>query len=81
MRNVLGITNELSQGLQKKDQDLVNAMDLVKSCKRRFQFMRDNGWVSLLEQTCELCTKNSIVILKMEDVFVAPERSMRGVKI
>ncbi|KAL5547866.1 hypothetical protein UlMin_003097 [Ulmus minor] len=30
MKNILGITNELSQVLQKDDQDIVNAMDLVK---------------------------------------------------
>ena len=54
MKTVLGITNELSQALQRKDQDLVNAMDLVKSCKRRFQHTRDNGWQSLLEETYDL---------------------------
>ncbi|KAM1336591.1 hypothetical protein ACFX2H_040527 [Malus domestica] len=33
MRLILGITNELSQALQKKDQDIVNAMALVEVCK------------------------------------------------
>ena len=32
MRDVLGITNELSQALQRKDQDIVNAMKLVELC-------------------------------------------------
>ncbi|XP_024190409.1 zinc finger MYM-type protein 1-like [Rosa chinensis] len=35
MRIILGITHELSQALQKDDQDIVNAMDLVKVCKRK----------------------------------------------
>ncbi|XP_004295983.1 PREDICTED: uncharacterized protein LOC101313497 [Fragaria vesca subsp. vesca] len=43
MRIVLGITHELSQALQRDDQDIVNAMDLVKLCKRKLQDMRDNG--------------------------------------
>ena len=30
MSSMLGITNELSKGLQRKDQDIVNAMKLVK---------------------------------------------------
>ncbi|CAL8991356.1 unnamed protein product, partial [Prunus brigantina] len=30
MRNILGITNALSQALQRDDQDIVNAMDLVE---------------------------------------------------
>jgi len=34
MKNVLGITNELSLALQRKDQDTVNAMDLVKIAKQ-----------------------------------------------
>ncbi|KAL4600486.1 hypothetical protein ACB092_11G202000 [Castanea dentata] len=34
MKNILGITNELSITLQKKNQDIVNAMDLVKVSKR-----------------------------------------------
>ena len=43
MKTVLGISNELSQALQKKDQDIVNAMSLVKVSKERLQKLRDNG--------------------------------------
>lgn len=43
MRIILGITHELSQALQKDDQDIVNAMDLVKVCKRNLQNMRESG--------------------------------------
>ena len=34
MRSILGITNELSQALQRKDQDIVNAMTLVQVSKQ-----------------------------------------------
>ncbi|XP_024178694.1 zinc finger MYM-type protein 1-like [Rosa chinensis] len=43
MRQVLGITNDLSKALQKKDQDIVNAMNLVTVCKERLQPMRESG--------------------------------------
>ncbi|KAK9278524.1 hypothetical protein L1049_028092 [Liquidambar formosana] len=43
MIKVLGITNELSQALQKKDQEVVNAMGLVKGAKELLQIMRDDG--------------------------------------
>ncbi|CAN6716732.1 unnamed protein product [Malus baccata var. baccata] len=33
MKVILGLTNDLSQALQRKDQEIVNAMALVKSCK------------------------------------------------
>ena len=45
MKNILGITNELSIALQKKkkkNQDIVNAMDLVKVSKQRLQVMRED---------------------------------------
>ena len=41
MKNVLGITNELSLALQKKDQDIVNAITFVQVSKQRLQMMRD----------------------------------------
>ena len=43
MKTIVGITNELSQVLQKDDQDIVNAIDLVKVCKQKLQMMRDTG--------------------------------------
>ncbi|XP_042386942.1 uncharacterized protein LOC121978705 [Zingiber officinale] len=43
MKHVLRISSELSTTLQKKDQDIVNAMDLVQVCKHRLQNMREDG--------------------------------------
>ena len=43
MKNILGVTNELSLLLQRKDQDIINAMTQVKVSKRRLQMMRDDG--------------------------------------
>uniref|UniRef100_A0A7N0VH27 DUF4371 domain-containing protein n=1 Tax=Kalanchoe fedtschenkoi TaxID=63787 RepID=A0A7N0VH27_KALFE len=45
MKNVLGVTNELSQALQKKDQDIVNAIDLVRISKEKLHIMRNNEFV------------------------------------
>ncbi|XP_029154547.1 uncharacterized protein [Arachis hypogaea] len=42
MKNILGVTNELSQALQRNDQDIVNAMALVKVSKQRLQNIRDD---------------------------------------
>ncbi|KAL4625418.1 hypothetical protein ACB092_05G024200 [Castanea dentata] len=58
--SVLGISNELSQALQRKDQDIVNAMKLVDISKQRLQVMRDDGWNSLLEEVSAFCEKNNI---------------------
>jgi hypothetical protein len=43
MKSVLGITNELSQALQQKDQDILNAMKFVEVSKQRLQVMREDG--------------------------------------
>ena len=44
MKILLGVTNELSKALQRKDQDIINAMNLVKVCKQRLQMIRENEW-------------------------------------
>ncbi|XP_057247557.1 uncharacterized protein LOC104883472 [Beta vulgaris subsp. vulgaris] len=40
---LLGITNDLSMALQRKDQDILNALDQVNITKKRLQAMRDEG--------------------------------------
>ncbi|XLR08215.1 hypothetical protein S83_036153, partial [Arachis hypogaea] len=50
MKSILGVTNELSQALQRSDQDIINAMTLVKVSKQRLQSIRDDGWSSLLNE-------------------------------
>jgi hypothetical protein len=49
LRMVLAVTNEFSQVLQRKDQDIENAMSLLKTSNERFKMMRENDWESLLE--------------------------------
>ena len=75
MKNVLGISNELSQALQRKDQDIINAMNLVNITKLRLQTMRDNGWESLLQEVNSFCVKHFINIPNMEDIFFSKGRS------
>jgi hypothetical protein len=53
----LGITNELSQALQRKDQNILNAMKLVEVSKQRLRAMREKGWNSLFEEISLFCAK------------------------
>ncbi|XP_050222231.1 uncharacterized protein LOC126672328 [Mercurialis annua] len=78
MKHVLGITNELSQTLQRKDQDIVNAMTLVKIAKQRLQLMRDSGWNSLMDEVTLFCNSHDIQVPNMEDVYIPPGRSRRN---
>jgi len=68
VKSVLGITNELSQALQRKDQDILNAMKLVEVSKQRLQAMREEGWNSLFE-VFVFCVKNNIVVPNMDDLY------------
>ena len=45
---ILGYTDELSQSLQKIDQDIINAIALVNLAKDRMQRMRCDGWEEFL---------------------------------
>ncbi|XP_057506609.1 uncharacterized protein LOC130789836 [Actinidia eriantha] len=80
MRSILGITNDLSQALQRKDQDIVNAMKLVQVSKEQLQLMRDSGWNSLMEEVSSFCVKNQIVVSNMNDMYVPRGRSRRRVQ-
>ena len=77
MITILRITNELSQTLQRKDQDIVNVITLVKVCKQQFQMMRDNGWSSLLDQVSYFCERHNIDIPSMNDTFLSRGRPQR----
>ena len=77
MRYILGVSNELSQALQRKDQDIVNAMKLVRISKERLQIMRENGWSSLLDEVSTFCGINKILVPDMDDIYVARGRSRR----
>ena len=42
LRRILAVTNEFSQALQRKDQDIENVMSLLKTSKERFKMTREN---------------------------------------
>ncbi|XP_050233531.1 uncharacterized protein LOC126682018 [Mercurialis annua] len=74
MLKLLGITNILSHALQQKDQNIVNAMNLIEVLKIKLQNLRDNGWDALLHEVNMFCNKHSIVVPDMEDQFLIPGR-------
>ncbi|XP_031283368.1 zinc finger MYM-type protein 1-like [Pistacia vera] len=80
MKNILGITFELSQALQRKDQDIINAMSLVHLSKRRLLLIRNNGWDNLLDEDSHFCIVHNINVPNMEEKFVARGRSRRNVQ-
>ncbi|KAM3246860.1 hypothetical protein P3L10_008627 [Capsicum annuum] len=55
MRDILAITNELNESLQKKEQDIANIVLFVKVVKKRLQDLRDEGWDPLIKNVSKFC--------------------------
>ncbi|XP_034229339.1 uncharacterized protein LOC117638313 [Prunus dulcis] len=72
-RFILGIINDWSKALQKKDQDIVNAMMLVQRCKQ--QSVRDDDFDDLLGKVSIFCGNNDVDVPNMDDLFVPQGRS------
>ncbi|CAA7017715.1 unnamed protein product [Microthlaspi erraticum] len=58
--------------LQRKDQDITNAMSLVHSTKRELQKLRDEGWSFLMDKVYAFCEKHNTNTLMMDEDFVDP---------
>ncbi|KAH1032688.1 hypothetical protein J1N35_044862, partial [Gossypium stocksii] len=54
-RPVLRITDNLCQALQRRSQDILNAMSLVLTTKDLIQKLRDDGWNELLKNVISFC--------------------------
>ncbi|XP_022871642.1 uncharacterized protein LOC111390766 [Olea europaea var. sylvestris] len=70
--------DDLSQALQKKDQNIQNAMRLLKLCKCTLQNMRDNGWDTLLSKVIQFCVDRHISVPNMDDIVVSKGRPRRA---
>lgn len=81
MLHILGVTDLLSQALQRKDEDILNAISLVKSTKQLLQKFRVDGFHSLLKMTSSFCEKHDIEMLNLEDEYVNPKRPRQKTNI
>ncbi|XP_074298997.1 uncharacterized protein LOC141629992 [Silene latifolia] len=70
MIQILGITNDLCQALQRKSQDILNAIHLVSNTKILIQKLRDDGWENLLQQVLLFCNNHEIEVPNMEDHYI-----------
>ncbi|XP_070031455.1 uncharacterized protein [Nicotiana tomentosiformis] len=76
MLKVLIMSNEFSKALQKKEQDIVNAMVFLDITKERLQEMRDGGWEPLIDEVSSFCANYYILVPKMEEFYI-PGKSTR----
>ncbi|KAH7681808.1 Ribonuclease H-like protein [Dioscorea alata] len=78
MIKVLGLTNDLSNALQQKDQNIVNAMGLIVTVKELMQDLRENGWGAFLEEVKSFCVAMSVSVPNMENSMPVRGRSRCG---
>ncbi|KAK9672877.1 hypothetical protein RND81_12G131500 [Saponaria officinalis] len=70
LQTILGITNDLCQALQRKSQDILNAMHLMSNTKILIQKLRDDEWENLLQQVLLFCNNHDIEVPNMEDHYI-----------
>ncbi|XP_059637948.1 uncharacterized protein LOC132279902 [Cornus florida] len=68
IKDIMGITNILCQALQQKDQDIVNAMQLVLSTKQIILKLRENGWNKLLDIVKSFCECHNIDVPDLSEL-------------
>ena len=70
MMDIMEITEVLSQVLQQKSQDILNAMDLVSSTKKMIAKMREVRWEDLLKKEKLFCEEHKIDIPDLSAQYV-----------
>jgi hypothetical protein len=65
---IFGYTNDLSQSLQKREQDIVNTI---------VEQLRSDGWEGFLEKVTSFCIKHSIDVPPMDGKYEPQGRSHR----
>ncbi|XP_042387857.1 uncharacterized protein LOC121979949 [Zingiber officinale] len=67
MKSLLGITNELSLALQQNYQNIVLAVNLIKTIKVRLQKLREDGWENFSDVANKFCSNHMIPVPNMEE--------------
>lgn len=73
MEKIMKITDVLCQSLQKKNIDILNAVDSVSNTKVLLGELRNNGWETLLEEVKLFCGKHEIDIPDLSKKYVFPQ--------
>jgi hypothetical protein len=76
MNEIFGYTNDLCNALQKREQDIVNAMDLLAFTKVELDVLRqDDGWKEFLEKVTTFCVKHKVEVVDMNGKYIPMQRS------
>jgi hypothetical protein len=71
MIKLLGMTNDLSYILQRKDINIFNAIEFIGDVKARLASMRENGWENFFDEVQHFCVANGIPVPNMDERILA----------
>ncbi|KAK8365892.1 hypothetical protein V6Z11_A02G084100 [Gossypium hirsutum] len=71
MKEVLGITDNLCQALQRRYQDILNATSLILTTEDLIQNLRDDGWNELLKNLQEVKSRFNKNVLELLTLTIA----------
>ncbi|XP_021829144.1 zinc finger MYM-type protein 1-like [Prunus avium] len=74
LEKIMGLTDSLCRALQNKSQDILTAMNLVRSTKDALQKLRLEGWDTFFEEVESFCKKHDIDMPDMNAPYKAGTR-------
>uniref|UniRef100_A0A453AR58 Uncharacterized protein n=1 Tax=Aegilops tauschii subsp. strangulata TaxID=200361 RepID=A0A453AR58_AEGTS len=76
---IFGYIDELCRALQKQDEDIFHAIELVPDTKYYLEALRTNvGWDDFLTKITSFCTKHKIKVVDMEGPYFPVGRPIWG---
>jgi hypothetical protein len=67
MKEIFGYTNSFCNTLKRRDQDILNAMDLLADTKVELDVLRDDaGWKEFLDNVTSFCVKHHLKVVDMD---------------
>jgi hypothetical protein len=81
LQEIFGYSDALCNALQRRDQDIVNAIDLLSTTKQELQNLRDDhGWNAFLQEVTSFCLKHKIPVPDMDGFYKPVQRSPKFFK-
>ncbi|GJT67913.1 zinc finger MYM-type protein 1-like protein [Tanacetum coccineum] len=80
MEHILGITDLFLKSLQKRDQNIVEVVSMIKGRKQALVRLKTSGFDAFFKIVTSICKKHDIVVLKMDEIYVAKRNRVAGIK-
>ncbi|XP_047953108.1 zinc finger MYM-type protein 1-like [Salvia hispanica] len=68
MKHLLCMVEPLSYALQDREQNILNAINMIAGLKEELQTFRESGWDDLLQEVEDFCRVNEIDVTNMDDI-------------